>query len=132
MNLARKIIDELNEEEKVSAYNWAKDAKVIVNNPELSQIEKLKELHAINTKYKSIEKVLKGFYRIGKKHCWDDRGWAARLGIIGLSLGGIFSGSGFAGIATAGWGIGLPVFLLTTAGGTFLGTLIDEFLKEKK
>ena len=130
-NLAQKIIEELTDEERKTAYNWAKDAKVIVNNPELNQIEKLKELHAINKKYKSIDKFLKGLYRIIKTHCWDNRGWAARLGIVGLSLGGIVSGSSFAGIATAGWGIGLPIFLLTTAGGTFLGTIIDELMKEK-
>jgi hypothetical protein len=36
----------------------------------------------------------------------------------------------FAGIAAIGTGIGVPIFLLTAAGGAFIGVLIDSLQKQ--
>ena len=44
----------------------------------------------------------------------------------------IISGSSWAGIATAGRGIGVPVFLLTSAEGALLGKIIEEIKNQKK
>jgi hypothetical protein len=64
-----------------------------------------------------------------KKHLWDNRGWAARLGMIGVSLGGIVVGGKGAGIAALGGAIGVPLWLVIGAGGAVLGSLIDELSK---
>lgn len=44
---------------------------------------------------------------------------------------GVF-GTEMAGIASAGIGVGVPVYLLTSAGGAFLGTLLEELKKSNK
>src|SRR5262249_22565538 len=65
-----------------------------------------------------------------KKILWDDRGWAARLALSGVTVGAVlFSGEG-AGIAALGSAIGVPLWLVLGAGGAFLGCLIDELHKK--
>lgn len=61
-----------------------------------------------------------------KQHLWDERSWPARGALLGLTIGVATLGSEGAGIAALGGAIGVPVFLLTTAGGALLATIVSE------
>jgi hypothetical protein len=64
-----------------------------------------------------------------KKLAWDDRGWPARLGLVGVAAALATFGSQGAGIAALGSAVGVPLWLVLGAGGTFLGTIIGELTK---
>jgi hypothetical protein len=130
-NLALKILDEFNEEEKEVIKNWAESAIVIRNNEALTRQEKVKQLSTITNKDKIILKFIKASAKFIKRHSWDERGWPARFALGGLSIGAAVGGSKAAGIATMGAGIGVKIFVLTSAGGALLGTIVEELSKKK-
>ena len=57
---------------------------------------------------------------------WRDRTWAARLGIGAAGLTAAAVGGQGAGIAALGGAVGVPLWVVLGAGGTFAGTLVDE------
>ncbi len=61
-----------------------------------------------------------------KELLWDERSWAARIGLLGVSAGAGAFGAQGAGIAALGGAIGVPLWLVIGAGGAFLGALVDE------
>ena len=55
-----------------------------------------------------------------------NRGWPARFAIVGLTIGTLgFSGKA-AGLAAFGRALSIPIWLVLTAGGSLLGTIIQE------
>jgi hypothetical protein len=60
------------------------------------------------------------------KVAWDDRTWAARLGLSAAALAAATTAGQGAGIAAFGTAIGVPLWVVLGAGGTFAGVLIDE------
>jgi hypothetical protein len=89
--------------------------------------EKIYDLKKLNNK-QAISLSLK--YSI---NYWKDANWAQKIGIVGLGGGLALAGtSGGAGIAALGGAIGLPLFLVTGAGGAFIGTIIDTLVKKQK
>lgn len=125
-NLAKQLIEEMNEEEKRELRNWADDAYIIRNDSTLSNKEKLLKLTTITNKNKVALKFFKSFFKLIKKHTWDNRGWPARMALAGLTLGTAIAGTKMAGVASAGLGIGVPVYVLSSAGGALIGTIIQE------
>lgn len=63
-----------------------------------------------------------------KRHAWDDRGLKGRSGISFATAGLVLFGSHGAGIAALGGAIGVPLWLVIGAGGTFLAMLYEEFV----
>ncbi|WP_452233054.1 hypothetical protein [Lacinutrix sp. MEBiC02595] len=124
------IVEKLNTSEKEEILAWAKNVKEIQNDKNLNVKDKIKSLKELDNKtaFISLGKIIK----TKTKKSWKNASWAKRLGVIGAS-GALLtvSGSG-AGIAALGGAIGLPLFLVTAAGGTLIGTLIDELSKNKK
>lgn len=57
---------------------------------------------------------------------WDDRGLAARVGMIAAIAGIVTFGSQGAGIAALGGAIGVPLWVVFGAGGAFLALLYQE------
>ena len=126
MGIAKKLLDEFNDEEKLKIKSWAEEAYVIRNDDSKKKKDKIIEIQKITSKNKIVTKFFKALFKLIKKHTWDERGLAGRFALGGLTLGVAVSGSKMAGVASAGIGIGVPVYLLTTAGGALLGTIIDE------
>lgn len=61
-----------------------------------------------------------------KEVAWDDRGLAARVGLVGAISGLVVFGSQGAGIAALGTAIGVPLWVVFGAGGAFLAMLYEE------
>lgn len=118
---------EISADQKTILLDWAKKVKFIQKNKDLSFRQKLKKLNKLNNAdtFKSISKLVV----LHSKRYWKSASWAEKLGIIGASGTLIVFGSGGAGIAALGGAIGLPLFLVTAAGGTLIGTIIDKLEK---
>ncbi len=125
-NLALKVLAEFSDEDKVKIKSWAEEAYIIRNDSSLTKKEKLNKISSITNKNKIVFKFLRSLVCLIKRNTWDERGWPGRLALGGFALGVITSGSKMAGIASAGIGVGLPIYLLTSAGGALLGTIIEE------
>jgi hypothetical protein len=61
-----------------------------------------------------------------KDLAWDDRSWSARLGIGAATVTAAAVGRQGAGIAALGSAVGVPLWIVFGAGGSFAGMLIDE------
>jgi hypothetical protein len=68
-----------------------------------------------------------------RRLAWDERGLIWRAGFITAIAGGILTGGSGAGIAALGGAIGVPLWLVLGAGGSFLAMLYEELVaKEAK
>lgn len=124
-------LEKLNETERQNVLNWAVEVRKIQQNNKLTTKEKIYDLKNLNNKqaFKNVISIVLNY----SKSYWKKANWAQRIGIIGLTSGLIVAGaSGGAGIAALGGAIGLPLFLVTTAGGTFIGTIIDSLNKKNE
>ena len=122
-------LEKLNETERQNVLNWAVEVRKIQHNNKLTTKEKIYDLKNLNNKqaFKNVISIVLNY----SKSYWKKANWAQKIGIIGLTGGLIVAGaSGGAGIAALGGAIGLPLFLVTTAGGTFIGTIIDSLNKK--
>jgi len=59
-------------------------------------------------------------------------GFLGRLALSGLAIGVSAAGSKGAGIVALGTAIGVKLYLLTSAGGALLGTIIQEIERARK
>ena len=122
-------IKTLEDSERQNVLNWAVEVRKIQKNKSLSKKEKIYDLKKLNNKQafkNAVSLSLKYF-----KNSWKKANWAQRIGIIGFGGGLALAGiSGGAGIAALGGAIGLPLFLITAAGGAFIGTIIDSLDKK--
>lgn len=129
-NLAKNLFQELDKKDQEVVQSWAKEAYVIRNDETISKPEKIKKLIEITNRDKVVIKFLKQFALLIKKHGWDERNWPSRLALSGFLVGLGVSGTQWSGVASAGFGIGVPVYILTSAGGALLGTIINETIKK--
>lgn len=125
-NLASSILKEFTEAERQEIKSWAETAIVIRNDESLNQVQKVKRLYEESWKSNVITKFLKACLKLIKKHGWDERSMPAKLALSGVTFGVATMGTKFAGVASAGFGIGVPFFVLTGAGGALLGVILKE------
>jgi len=129
-DLVRRSVSKLDKDQKADVLRWANQSLTVVKNKDLSKVEKITRLKRI-TKPKAKRAILIALMQALKGTAWDDRSWAGRFAIVGLLAGAaVFGGQG-AGIVAMGGGVGVPLALLTTIGGSFLGSLVDELQKPK-
>ncbi|UZR29198.1 hypothetical protein [Methylococcus mesophilus] len=83
----------------------------------------------ITNECKAISPLIKVMSRELKRVGWDERSWGSRLGLGAVITTVATVGSAGAGIAALGGGIGVPLWVVIGAGGTFVGVLIDELTK---
>ena len=123
-------IQSLEKSERQNILNWAVEVRKIQNNKSLSKKEKIYDLKKLNNK-QAFKNAISLSLKYLKSY-WKKANWAQRIGVIGLGGGLAVAGtSGGAGIAALGGAIGLPLFLVTAAGGAFIGTIIDSLEKNK-
>lgn len=129
-NIVKQFIRELSEQDQQAVRSWAEEAIVIRNDEQINHSKKLKQLIYVTSKNEIVIKFLKQLALLLKKHGWDKRNWASRLALSGLLLGLGVGGGKMAGVASAGLGIGVPVYVLTSAGGALIGTILSEITKK--
>ena len=115
---------ELSDTEKEIVLNWAKEVRAIQKDKSLTTKNKIKALSALNNSkaFKSTSKLM----LMHSKRYWKNSSWSERLGIIGGGGALVLFGAAGSGIAALGGAVGIPFFLVTAAGGTLIGTIIDK------
>ena len=115
---------DLSNKEKEVVLEWAKKVRATQKNSSLSVKEKIKAIKELNNKeaFNSCSKIAMMY----SKRYWKNASWAERLSI--LAGGGTIMAVGFAGsgVAALGTAVGIPFFLVTAAGGAFIGMIIDK------
>ncbi len=125
----RRYVHNLSDEQKRQLLAWSKKALAIRESPAITKVEKAKRIASI----KNADLIRIFVARLSEKFkdkIWTNQSWARRLGFAGLATGGLTFGGTAVGIATMGAGIGVPLMVLTAAGGVILGAAIDEIQKE--
>ena len=131
--VAREIVADLDETQRSVLLAWAQEL-VAIRAAKVGRIRKTAAAIRASTRKEttvallsSIHGPLKKAGYKSKQLLWDDRNWASRLALSGVSIslavGGAEAG---AGIAALGGAIGVPLWLVLGSGGAFLGTLIEE------
>ncbi len=101
--LARQVVRSATPEQREALLSWATELEDIRNSPD-SQMLKAQQAVKATVQRKVIAPVLRGIRNDAKRVAgrtkellWDNRSWAARLGMIGLTIGTL----GFSGKAAA-------------------------------
>lgn len=123
--IIQDAIEKMSNEDRQLVLVWAQKVQDITSREDLSTGDKLRQLNDLDTA-PAVRAFLSALLAALKQHLWDDRSWPARGALSGLTLGVVALGGQGAGIAALGGAIGVPLFLLTAAGGALLGTVISE------
>lgn len=120
------IVPTLSEEEHKSLLVWSYGLLEIRNNSALTVTQKSKAAIQLTAQQKIVWPVVRSLAAEVKQVTWDERSTKSRLGLTGAVVGAIFFGGQSAGIAALGTAIGVPLWVVIGAGGTFAGVLIEE------
>jgi hypothetical protein len=123
--LVSSIIRDTSFEEQVILKDWCQNL-ISLRNSNDSRVQKLKKTFLINQNVKVILPILKLISKKIKKYAWDKRDPKSRLGLMGLGVGATMFAGQSAGIAAMGSAIGVPLWIVFGAGGTFAGFIIEE------
>jgi hypothetical protein len=126
--LVAEELSKLPEEQRQLVLVWSQRALHITENQSLTVTQKARELQKLETA-PFIKIMLERMFNVSKAKLWDERSWPARLALGGLAVGVAAAGTEAAGIAAFGTAIGVKVYLLTSAGGALLGTIVQELRK---
>lgn len=123
--VAKKIVESATPEEQLELFSWAGDL-LEIRHSNLSARRKATEALKLTCRRKVVWPLVKRSSKELKRVGWDQRSWKARLG-IGAAVGTLVAvGNAGAGIAALGGAIGVPLWIVIGAGGTFAGVLIEE------
>ena len=125
-----QLVQKMKPDDQEKVHEWATRSLVIVKRTDLTKLQKAKELSKLNPP-KNLYPLFQAVFDVIKDKTWTGQSWARRGLVVGLATGTAVFGSSAAGLASAGFGIGVPIALLTTVGTTFLGVLVDEINKER-
>jgi phosphoglycerate dehydrogenase-like enzyme len=130
-DLIRHEIRNIPEKEKKLILVWSKEVEQIKADKSLSLQQQIVKVHNLETS--PIVRVFIGrISKLARKHLWQERNWASRLTLMGLTLGLTIAGTQGAGVAALGGAVGLKLYMLSSAGGALLGVFIDEVEKNLK
>ena len=127
--LAIAVVDQASILERQVLLNWAQQL-VAIRDSNLSAMEKAKASISATVESKAIWPFLNVIGRELKRLGWDERGFAARIGLSAAALALLIPGKGAAGIAALGGAIGVPLWVVFGAGGAFVGVIVQEINKQ--
>ena len=128
--LAIKIVEAASPSDRVLLQQWITQLLVLKDAP-LGKLEKAKKAIAVTASSKAAVTAAKIVAKHIKRVAWDERSTAARFGMGGMALGLAAFGSQGAGVAALGTAVGVPLWVISGAGASMAGVLLDE-LKRKK
>lgn len=121
----RRLNRHLNDEQRQDLIRWSREL-LEIRESGAAPLEKAQRALDATYDRKVVLAVLSSTGGALKQLAWDDRSWAARLGLGGAAFAvAAFGGQG-AGIAAVGTAIAVPLWIVLGAGGSFAGMLIDE------
>jgi hypothetical protein len=123
--LVHRLNRHLNDAQRRDLIDWSREL-LEIRESGATPMEKARRALDATYDRKVVLAVLSSTGGALKQLAWDDRSWAARLGLGGAAFAvAAFGGQG-AGIAAVGTAIAVPLWIVLGAGGSFAGMLIDE------
>lgn len=130
-DFAKRLMREIPYEHQVIVSSWFQDL-IDIKNSDVSKRQKVKSIFQATKKRKIIFPTIKLISKKVKQYAWDDRKAKGRIGIVGIGIGVTFFAGQSAGIAALGGAVGVPLWVVFGAGGTFAGFCIEEYERVKK
>jgi hypothetical protein len=128
---AKVFVESATTEQRVMLLNWAYELDEI-RRSELSVSEKKRRALKATVSKKTIIPVLKSIRKnlnlvgkASKRVMWDERSLGAKIAIVAVTIGKLGLSAEAAGIAL-GRAVGIPLWLVITAGGSLLRLIIQE------
>lgn len=124
-NLARSMVESASPEQRDALLSWAIELQSI-RRSSLNAVTKAQRAVKATTQKAVLAPLVKANLKQTKEMLWGNRGWPARLALVGVTVGTLgFSGK-VAGLAAFGRAIGVPIWFVLAASGALLGALIQE------
>jgi predicted RNase H-like nuclease len=131
ISVARYIATRAGPVERLALIGWAQ-GMLQIRETNLPLPTKAKKAVRLTLRSEVMAAILKVYGAPLKKLAWDDRSWPMRIGTItAAATAGVASSEG-AGIAALGGAIGVPLWVVLGAGGTFASVLIQELTAATK
>jgi len=128
---AKVFVESATTEQRVMLLNWAYELDEI-RRSDLSVSEKKRRALKATVSKKTIIPILKSIRKnislvgkASKRIMWDERSLGAKITIVAVSIGTLGLSGEAAGIAL-GRAVGVPLWLVITAGGSLLALIIQE------
>jgi hypothetical protein len=128
--LAITIVEAASPSDRVVLQQWVTQLLVLKDAP-ISRLEKAKKAIALTASSQAAVTAAKIVARNLKRMAWDERSTAARFGLGGAALGLAAFGSQGAGIAALGTAVGVPLWVVSGAGASMAGVLLEELNRKK-
>jgi hypothetical protein len=128
--LARAVVAELDPAQREVLADYMASL-ILLRQRELPAQTKVLDSIDLTADRQVLGVLTKGSGRLLAKHAWKDRSWAARIGLSAAALASILTAGQGAGIALLGTAVGVPLWIVFGAGGTFAGVLIDEVARSR-
>lgn len=123
--LVRRLNRHLTDEQRQDLIRWSEEL-LAIRESDVPPLEKARRALEETYRARVVLAFLSGAGGTLRQVAWDDRSWAARLGLGGAAFAvAAFGGQG-AGLAAVGTAIAVPLWIVLGAGGSFAGMLIDE------
>lgn len=113
---------------RAAVLQWAQQL-VQIRDAATSPARKAREALRVTAKSRVVMALLSSTAGALKDVAWDDRSWSARLGLGAAAITIAAAGGQGAGVAALGTAVGVPLWIVLGAGGSFAGMLIDELSK---
>jgi hypothetical protein len=128
---AKVFVESATKEEQVILLSWAYELDEI-SKSDLSVFEKKRRALKATVSKKAMIPILKGIRKnlnlvgkASKRIMWDERSLGAKITIVAVTIGTLGLSGEAAGI-TLGRAVGVPLWLVITAGGSLLALIIQE------
>lgn len=128
---AKVFVESATTKQRVMLLNWAYELDAI-RRSDLSVSEKKRRALKATVSNKTIIPILKSIRKnislvgkASKRIMWDERSLGAKITIVAVTIGTLGLSGEAAGIAL-GRAVGIPLWLVITAGGSLLALIIQE------
>lgn len=119
------------EQDRLEVLDWLVLVRAILNNSELSKLNKAKQIYAISDSKKTIKIIFKSLAETVKNYKNSDMPLAVKVALpVTLSAAAFFGGQG-AGIAAFGTAFGVPVLLMILLGTAGITAILESFIQYK-
>lgn len=125
VTVVRALSSRMSDGQRVALRDWA-SRLLEIRTLGVSELRKARLALDVTYRAEIVLPVIKAMAESVKDLVWDDRSWAGRLGLGTAGVAAMAFGKQGAGIAALGGAIGLPLWIVLGAGGSFAGMLVDE------
>jgi hypothetical protein len=123
--VVRYLDRHLSTSDRLALIDWAHQL-LSIRNRQATPLRKARQALLVTLRREVILTMLSSTAGSLKGLAWSDRSWSARLGLGAAAVTGAVASSKGAGIAALGGAVGVPLWVVLGAGGSFAGMLIDE------